>query len=106
MKKHEVVQLIVEMSNDNEQMTKSMFGETLVEAAKKALNSTPDINNLKAIAESIIFLTKCIEDLQNEVADMKNTNQGMYVYSESDIKGLERLIRKYYENLNRVISQI
>jgi hypothetical protein len=107
--KHQVIQLIVDLSQDNEQMTKSILGKAVVDGAKEALNSTPDIKTLKIIAETITFLAKCIEDLQQELREMKAHNEKsgvMLVHRYQDIQGIERLINKYYESLNKVIREI
>lgn len=69
----------------------------------------PNISNLKTIAESILFITKCIEDLQEELREMKAYNEKagvMFVHRDQDIQGVERLINKYYESLNKVIREI
>jgi hypothetical protein len=107
--KHQVIQLIVDFSQDNEQMTKSILGKAVVDGAKEALNSTPDIKTLKIITETITFLVKCIEDLQQELREMKAHNEKagvMFVHRDQDIQGVERLINKYYESLNKVIREI
>ena len=107
--KHQVIQLIVDLSQDNEQMTKSILGKSVVEGAKKALDSTHDLPVLKTIAESILFIAKCIEDLQQELREMKAHNEKagvMFVHRDQDIQGVERLINKYYESLNKVIREI
>jgi hypothetical protein len=107
--KHQMIQLIVDLSQDNEQMTKSILGKAVVDGAKEALDSTPDLPVLKTIAESILFIAKCIEDLQQELREMKAHNEKagvMFVHRDQDIQGVERLIRKYYESLNKVIREI
>lgn len=107
--KHQVIQLIVDLSQENEQMTKSILGNAVVEGAKEALNSTLDLSVLKTIAESILFIAKCIEDLQQELREMKAHNEQagvMFVHRDQDIQGVERLINKYYESLNKVIREI
>ena len=107
--KHQVIQLIVDLSEENESMVKNVLGNAVVEGAKEALNSTPDIKTLKIIAETITFLAKCIEDLEKELKEMKahNERQGVYlVYRDNDIKEIERLIRKYYESLNKILREI
>jgi DNA repair ATPase RecN len=107
--KHQVIQLIVDLSEENEQMVKNVLGNAVVEGAKEALNSMPDIKTLKIIAETITFLAKCIEDLEKELKEMKahNERQGVYlVYRDNDIKEIERLIRKYYESLNKILREI
>lgn len=107
--KHQVIQLIVDLSQENEQMTKSILGNAVVEGAKEALNSTLDLSVLKTIAESILFIAKCIEDLQQELREMKAHNEKagvMFVHRDQDIQGVERLINKYYESLNKVIREI
>lgn len=69
----------------------------------------PNISNLKTIAESILYISKCIEDLQEEIRTMKAHNEKkgvMFVHKDSDIQGLERIINKYYESLNKIIGEI
>lgn len=107
--KHQIIQLIVDLCEDNEQMTKSILGKAVVDGAKEVLNSTPELSKLKSIAESIIFIAKCIEDLQQELREMKAHNEKagvMFVHRDQDIQGVERLINKYYESLNKVIREI
>jgi hypothetical protein len=107
--KHQVVQFIVDLSEENENLTKSVLGNAVVESAKRALNSKPDVKTLKIVAESILFISKCIEDLEKELCEMKahNDKKGiLFEYRDQDIQGVERLIRKYYESLNKVIREI
>ena len=107
--KHQVIQFIVDLAEENEQLTKSVLGNAVVESAKQALNSTPNLGTLKIVAESITFLAKCIEDLEEELKSMKahNEKENVYlVYDDNSIKDVERLIRKYYESLNKVIREI
>lgn len=107
--KHQIIQLIVDLFEENEQMVKNVLGNAVVEGAKEALNSTPDLPVLKTIAESILFIAKCIEDLQQELREMKSHNEKagvMFVHRDQDIQGVERLINKYYESLNKLLREI
>ena len=74
--KHQVVQFIVDLSEENENLTKSVLGNAVVESAKRALNSSPDLKTLKIIAESILFISKCIEDLEQELRVVSQKRHG------------------------------
>jgi len=98
MKKFEIIKTIVEAAQENENMIKYVFGETIVTASKEAYKENPNIKELKPLLESALYLIEQIEKCQAEVLSSVSSNQDPHDYI--------RLENKYTESLKKCLNQI
>ena len=97
MKSHEVIKTIVEALQDNESMTKSIFGNVIVSAARECYMKIVTVAEIKPLIDSASYLIEQIEKLNDTI----NTCE----HSEC-IQAAERQKAKYMESLTKIIHEL
>ena len=97
-KKYEVIKTIVEAAQDNENMAKCVLGCSIVNGAKEVYDAEVNINEVKPILESALYLVEQIENCRQQVK--------LAVNSGNDPIDYIRLENKYTESLKKCLNQI
>ena len=105
MKKSEIIKCIVESAFANEEMTKSVLGKSIVDSSISVYNAEPDVKNLKSNLESALYLIDQIEEIDSEIIVMKRDNKNG-VFSDSDLKQVEKKRKKFIESLKKCLNEI
>ena len=80
MKKQQVIDLIVEMSATNPEMSNSILGSAIVNAANECNNQNLNIQQLKANFEAGLYLIEQIKICENDVQDLDMIRQRTKFY--------------------------
>jgi hypothetical protein len=105
MKKSEIIKCIAESAFANEEMTKSVLGKAIVDSSISVYNAEPDVKNLKSNLESALYLIDQIEEIDSEIIVMKRDNKNG-VFSDSDLKQVEKKRKKFIESLKKCLNEI
>jgi hypothetical protein len=105
MKKSEIIKCIVESAFANEEMIKSVLGKSVVDSSILVYNAEPDVKNLKSNLESALYLIDQIEEIDSEIIVMKRDNKNG-VFSDSDLKQVEKKRKKFIESLKKCLNEI
>lgn len=97
MKKQEVIDLIVEMSATNPEMTKSVVGFAIVNAANECVNQPIDVNQTKLNFEAGLFIIEQIKICEDE---MQTTEDAQIMHDMS------RQRNKYMEQLRKILADV
>jgi hypothetical protein len=80
MKKQQVIDLIVEMSATNPEMSNSILGSAIVNAANECNDQNLNIQQLKANFEAGLYLIEQIKICENDVQDLDMIRQRTKFY--------------------------
>ena len=80
MKKQQVIDLIVEMSATNPEMSNSILGSAIVNAANECNNQNLNIQQLKANFEAGLYLIEQIKICENDIQDLDMIRQRTKFY--------------------------
>lgn len=80
MKKQQVIDLIVEMSATNTEMSNSILGNAIVNAANECNDKNLNIQQLKANFEAGLYLIEQIKICENDVQDLDMIRQRTKFY--------------------------
>ena len=97
MKKQEVIDLIVEMSATNPEMTKSVVGFAIVNAANECVNQPIDVNQTKSNFEDGLFIIEQIKICEDE---MQTTEDSQMLHDMS------RQRNKFIESLRKILADV
>jgi hypothetical protein len=80
MKKQQVIDLIVEMSATNPEMSNSILGSAIVNAANECNDQNLNIQQLKANFEAGLYLIEQIKICENDIQDLDMIRQRTKFY--------------------------
>jgi len=80
MRKQDVIDLIVEMSTTNPEMTKSILGNAIVNAANECNDQNLDVKQLKANFEAGLYLIEQIQICEKQERDLDMVRQRTKFY--------------------------
>ena len=90
MKKQQVIDLIVEMSATNPEMSNSILGSAIVNAANECNDQNLNIQQLKANFEAGLYLIEQIKICENDIQDLDMIRQRT----------------KYYLSLHKILNEL
>jgi hypothetical protein len=94
MVKAQIIETIVEAAKENDLMTKSLLGQSIVEASMEVIDKDINAYEIKPILEAALYLCEQVEKCDVEL----NTNPG-----DRDII---RQKNKYLESLKKCLNQL
>jgi hypothetical protein len=97
MTKHNLIRTIVEQGEDNPNMMQSLLGAAIYNNAKTLLNQQPDVETIRALADSMLFI---IEQMDKCTEAIKTA------HDSEEAQSLERQRAKYYESLIKCVNQL
>jgi len=80
MKKQQVIDLIVEMSATNPEMSNSILGSAIINAANECNDQNLDVKQLKSNFEAGLYLIEQIKICENDVQDLDMIRQRTKFY--------------------------
>jgi hypothetical protein len=97
MTKHQLIKTIAEQGEDNPNMMQSLLGAAIYSTAKGLLNKQPDVETIRALADSMLFI----------IEQMDKCTEGIKTAHDSEaVQSLERQRAKYYESLIKCVNQL
>jgi hypothetical protein len=97
MTKHDLIKTIAEQGEDNPNMMQSLLGSAIYINAKTLLNQQPDIETIRALADSMLYI---IEQMDKCTEGIKTA------HDSAEVQSLERQRAKYYESLIKCVNQL
>lgn len=109
--KHDVVKLICQMATDNEQMTNSILGNIIVEAAKESLKQPLNLLELKENLSCGLWIISEIEKIDHVMQRMRIEKDAISCefsckFKSMQFQDVERQRAMYIESLNKVLNKL
>lgn len=97
MKKQEVIDLIIEMSIESPEMTKTVLGLEIVNAANECNDQNLDVNQIKANFEAGLFIIEQVKLCEDEIQNCEDSQI---------LHDMVRQRNKYLLQLRKVLADV